>query len=51
MYVSSYYSKVHGLWPVEFSNGGLGEYTNAATCSVWSSLAFLKLFSSGNHFH
>jgi hypothetical protein len=24
MHVSPYYSTVHGLWPVEFPNGGLG---------------------------
>jgi hypothetical protein len=29
------YSGVHGVWPVEFSNGGLGEITNSATCVVY----------------
>ena len=38
MHVSPYYSTVHGLWPMEFPNGGQVEVTNTAMCHVWSDL-------------
>jgi hypothetical protein len=38
MNLSPYYSTVHGLWAMEFPNGGQVEVTNTVMCHVWSDL-------------